>query len=109
MFERHGAKSILIARLIFPPFAVNLLAGTTQIRWRVFAVFDVTGSAAFTVSYILFGYFLGKRWKELEAWVGASMLYFILAGIALIGLAVIFRHLLARFVVRIVPKMRKRS
>jgi hypothetical protein len=61
-FKRHGAKAVLIARFIalFPPVAANLLAGMTTMAWRIF--FNLTGSAVYTISYILIGYFFGKQW-----------------------------------------------
>jgi len=81
-FKRHGAKTVFIARFIFvfPPVAANLLAGMAKIQWRTFLFYNVTGSAAYTISYILLGYFFGKKWKLLEAWLGPTALYLILAG-----------------------------
>jgi membrane protein DedA with SNARE-associated domain len=98
-FDRHGAKAVFIARFIaiFPPIAANLLAGMTKMSWRLFLFFNLTGSAASTIGYILIGYFFGKQWKQLEAWLGAAPLYLMMAAIILIVPAVIFRHSLARF------------
>jgi len=108
-FKRHGAKTVFIARFIalFPPVATNLLAGMTNIRWRIFLSFNLTGSAAYTIVYILLGYFFGKKWKLLQAWLGPTMLYVILVGIALIVLGIIFRHTLSRYVARLSSKGRK--
>jgi len=64
---------------------------------------------AYTISYILIGYFFGKKWKLLEAWLGPAGLYLILAGIALIVLGVIFRHSLSGFSARHFSKKRKRN
>lgn len=64
---------------------------------------------AYSICYILIGYFFGKQWKLLEAWVGPTALYLILAGIALIVVGVIFRHSLAEFLVRLFSKKRKRK
>jgi membrane protein DedA with SNARE-associated domain len=60
----------------------------------------LTGSAAYTTTYILIGYFFGKKWKQLEAWLGPTALYLIFAGIILIVLGVIFRHSLSKFSMR---------
>jgi membrane-associated protein len=97
--DRHGAKAVFITRFIaiFPPIAANLLAGMTKMPWRVFLFFNFTGSAASTILYILIGYFFGKQWKQLVAWLGAAPLYLILGGMVLIVPAVLFRHTLARF------------
>jgi membrane protein DedA with SNARE-associated domain len=105
-FDRHGAKAVFITRFIaiFPPIAANLLAGMTKMSWRLFLFFNLTGSAASTVLYILIGYFFGKQWKQLVAWLGAAPLYLTLGAIILIVPAVIFRHSLTRFWQRLFPK-----
>jgi len=110
-FKRRGAKSVFIARFIplFPPVAVNLFAGMAKMPWRIFLFYNLTGSAAYATSYILIGYFFGKTWKRLEAWLGPTALYLILAGIALIVLSVIFRHSLFGFLTRLFSKKRKRK
>jgi membrane protein DedA with SNARE-associated domain len=108
-FKRHGAKTVFIARFIalFPPVAANLLAGMTKMRWPHFLLFNLTGSAAYSVVYILLGYFFGKKWKLLRAWLGPTVLYVILAAITLIVLGIIFRHTLSGYVARLSSKGRK--
>ena len=78
-FKRHGAKTVFIARFIFlfPPVVVNLLAGMAKMPWRTFLFYNLTGSAAYTTTYILIGYFFGKKWKLLEAWLGPTAFYLI--------------------------------
>jgi membrane protein DedA with SNARE-associated domain len=68
-FKRYGAKAVFIARFIalFPPVAANLLAGMSKMRWREFLFYNLAGSVAYTIAYILVGYFFGKKWKQLEA------------------------------------------
>ena len=85
----------------------NLLAGMARMPWRTFLFYNLTGSAAYTASYILLGYFFGKQWKMLRAWLGPMPLYLILTGMVLIVLAVIFRHSLAGVWARYFPKKRK--
>jgi membrane protein DedA with SNARE-associated domain len=99
LFKRYGAKVVFITRFIalFPPVVANLLAGTTTMPWKVFLFYNLTGSAAYAVTYILIGFFLGKKWKLLEAWLGPTASYLILAGIGLIVLGVLFRHFLSMF------------
>ena len=110
-FERHGAKAVFIARfiLIFPPFAANLLAGMTKMRWPPFFFYNLTGSAAYSTTYILIGYFFGKRWKLLQAWLGPTWIYLIGAAAALIMVGVIFRRPLTRVFVRCFSKIRSRG
>jgi len=110
-FKRHGAKTVFIARFIalFPPVAADLVAGMAKMPWRIFLFYNLTGSAAYTTSYVLMGYFFGKQWKLLKAWLGPTALYLTLAGIALIVLGVIFRHSLSGFLARVSSKSRKRK
>jgi membrane protein DedA with SNARE-associated domain len=110
-FKRYGAKAVFIARFIalFPPAAVNLLAGMSKMPWHIFLFYNITGSGVYAISYTLVGYFFGKKWKLLEAWLGTMVLYLILAGIVLIVLGVIFRHPLSKFLARLFSKKRKRK
>ena len=110
-FKRHGAKSVFIARFIFlfPPVVANLLAGMTKMSWRTFLFYNLTGSAAYATTYILIGYFFGKKWKLLEAWLGPAALYLIFAGIILLVLGVIFRHSASGYWVRLFPRRRQRK
>jgi membrane protein DedA with SNARE-associated domain len=87
----------------------NLLAGMAKIPWRIYLFYNLTGAAAYTTSYILIGYFFGKKWKRLEAWLGPTALYLILLGVALIVLGVIFRHSLSKFLGRFWATKRERS
>jgi membrane protein DedA with SNARE-associated domain len=108
-FERHGPKTVFIARFIFlfPPVVVNLLAGMSKMPWRTFLFYNLTGSAAYSATYTLIGYFFGKKWKLLKASLGPTMLYLIFAGIILLVLAVFFRHTLAGFGTRLFSKKSK--
>ena len=110
-FKKYGAKAVFIARFIalFPPAAANLLAGTTTMRWRIFIFYNLTGSAVYTISYILLGYFFGKQWKLFESWLGPTALYLILAGMVIVVLGVIFGNSLSRFWERVCFKNRKRK
>ena len=111
VFKRYGAKAVFIARFIalFPPIAANLLAGTTTMRWRNFLFFNLAGSVAYTATYILIGFFFGKQWKLLQAWLGPTALYLILAGIALAIFGVIYRNFLVSCLVRRLGNKRKRK
>jgi membrane protein DedA with SNARE-associated domain len=110
-FKRHGAKAVFIARFIalFPPVVANLLAGMSKIRWGIFLFYNLTGSVAYTISYILIGHFFGKRWHLLQAWLGPTVLYLIVAGVVIIVAGVIFRDSLSKFWVRFFLKKGKRQ
>jgi membrane protein DedA with SNARE-associated domain len=110
-FKRHGAKTVFIARFIFlfPPVMANLLAGMSKMQWRTFLFYNLTGSAAYSTTYILIGYFFGKKWKLLEAWLGPTALYLILTVLVIVVLGVIFRHSLSGFLARLFPKNRQQK
>jgi membrane protein DedA with SNARE-associated domain len=105
-FKRHGAKTVFVARFIFlfPPVVVNLLAGISKMRWRTFLFYNLTGSAAYSTTYILIGYFFGKQWKLLEARFGPTTLYLIFAGLVIVILCGIFRHTIFEYWERLSPK-----
>jgi membrane protein DedA with SNARE-associated domain len=108
-FKRNGAKTVFIARFIalLPPVAANLLAGMAKMPWRVFLFYNLTGSAVYATSYILIGYFFGKKWKLLEAWLGPTALYLMVAGIVLVvALGVVFRRSLSEFWAGFFPRKR---
>ena len=110
-FKRHGAKAVFIARFIaiFPPVAANVLAGMTKMSWRTFLLYNLTGSAVYTAAYILVGYFFGKKWRLIEAWLGPTALYVILAGLTLIVIGVMCRHSLSGLLTRLFSKKRRRK
>ena len=110
-FKRHGAKAVFIARFIalFPPVVANLLAGMSKIRWGIFLFYNLTGSVAYTISYILIGHFFGKRWHLLQAWLGPTALYLIVAGLVIIVAGVTFRDSLSKFWVRFLSKKGKKK
>jgi membrane-associated protein len=61
-YEKHGGKTIFLARFVpfirtFAPF----VAGIGQMRYRRFALFNVTGGVAWVVSFTLAGYWFGNQ------------------------------------------------
>jgi membrane-associated protein len=65
-YEKHGGKAIVIAR--FVPLVrtfVPVIAGVAGMRYRDFAVFNITGGVAWVVSMTVGGYFLGSVFPEM--------------------------------------------
>lgn len=105
-FKRHGAKTVLLARFVpvLPTVVANLLEGTTTISWSTFQWLNLAGSAAYTIVYIVLGYFFGKKWQLLQAWLGTTARYSIIAGIAVIAIGLMFRNSILLLVERGSPK-----
>jgi len=60
-FERHGGKTIILARFIpvvrtFAP----LVAGVSEMSFSRFQLYNVTGAAAWVISLVTGGYFFGN-------------------------------------------------
>lgn len=72
-FERHGNKTILVARFItgLRVFAA-LLAGASKMPWRIFFVYNVAGAVLWSVVITTLGYLFGQSLPLLIKWVGRS-------------------------------------
>jgi membrane protein DedA with SNARE-associated domain len=81
-FEKHGEKTILIARFItgLRVFAA-IFAGASAMRWRVFFIYNVAGAILWAVIITTLGYLFGNSWPLLERWVGRTGLFMLLAGV----------------------------
>ena len=64
-FESHGDKTILVARFItgLRVFAA-LLAGSSRMQWRTFAIFNMLGAVLWSFGFVFLGYFAGERWRS---------------------------------------------
>lgn len=87
-FERHGNKTILVARFItgLRVFAA-LLAGASKMPWRVFIVFNVAGAVLWSVVITTLGYLFGQSLPLLIKWVGRSGTILLIAAVV-IGIVV---------------------
>jgi membrane protein DedA with SNARE-associated domain len=81
-FEKHGEKTILVARFItgLRVFAA-IFAGASAMRWRVFFIYNVAGAILWAVVITMLGYLFGNSWPLLERWVGRTGLFMLLAGL----------------------------
>lgn len=70
-FERHGAKAVLIGRLVpVVRSMISVPAGVERMRVAVFLPLTAIGSLAWNTLLIVAGYQLGERWHLVEASVG---------------------------------------
>jgi membrane-associated protein len=85
-FERHGAKTILMARFVpivrtFAP----IVAGIGSMRYRVFTMFNVVGGLLWGVGVTLLGFWLGKRYPSLKDRI--DLLAIVIVAVSLIPVA----------------------
>jgi membrane protein DedA with SNARE-associated domain len=69
-FERHGTKTVAVARFItgFRVFTA-LFAGASHMVWRQFLVFNAIGAIVWAAVISMVGYFFGSSWSLMERWV----------------------------------------
>jgi len=72
-FERHGAKTVFIARFITGLRVFGaVLAGGSGLPWRKFLFYNATGAIAWATAVAVAGYALAYSWETLERWIGRS-------------------------------------
>jgi membrane-associated protein len=69
-YEKHGAKAIILARFIpivrtfCPP-----VAGAARMRYRNYLSYDILGGLLWTLSTLLGGYFLARRFPNIDRYI----------------------------------------
>ncbi len=81
-FDRHGNKTIFVARFItgLRVFAA-LLAGASNMKWRVFLFYNVTGAVLWSIVITTLGYLFGQSLPLLVKWVGWSGTILLILGV----------------------------
>ena len=91
-FERHGAKTVFIARFVTGLRVFGaLLAGGSGLPWRKFLFYNATGAVVWASAIGAAGYLLAYSWETLERWIGRSGLI-ALALVAAIAVVVFVRY-----------------
>lgn len=90
-YERHGGKTIVLARFVpvirtFAP----LLAGVGKMPRQRFMAFNILGGSLWGSSMILIGYWLGKRIPHLDKYIDL-----VIIGIFALSILVALGHLLS--------------
>jgi membrane protein DedA with SNARE-associated domain len=84
-FEHHGPKTVFVARFITGLRVVGaLLAGGSGMHWNTFLVYNAAGAVAWSTTFGIVGYFLGKSWDLLERFVGGAGIAGLIAAVVLI-------------------------
>jgi membrane protein DedA with SNARE-associated domain len=81
-FNRYGNKTILVARFItgLRVFAA-LLAGASNMRWRVFVVYNVAGAVLWSTVIASLGFLFAHSLPLLVKWVGRTGTILLVVGI----------------------------
>jgi membrane protein DedA with SNARE-associated domain len=91
-FDKHGAKTVLIARFVTGLRVVGaVLAGASGLPWGRFLLYNATGAVAWATTFGAVGYFLAYSWETLEEWIGRSGLA-LLAVVAIIAVVAVLRR-----------------
>lgn len=87
-FEKHGNKSVVLARFIGPLRPViPFVAGLSRMRSREFFLYNITSAVLFAPTYVLFGYWFGRAWERARHLTGTVEVLFlglIVAGVAIL-------------------------
>lgn len=102
-FERHGAKTIVIARFVpivrtFAP----ILAGVGHMRYRTFVTFNVVGAFIWGIGVTTLGYFLGSVIPDIDRYLLPVIAVIIVLSL-LPGIIEIVRHRRREPVVEVEP------
>ena len=66
LFERHGAKTVFVARFIFGMRIITgPLAGVLRMPWKEFVLFNFLGAVCWVTVISSVGYLFGRHWQQL--------------------------------------------
>ena len=84
-FERHGNKTILVARFItgLRVFAGPLAGASRMMPWRVFLAYNIAGAILWSIVITLLGYFFGQSLPLLVKWLRLSGTILLIAAIVI--------------------------
>jgi undecaprenyl-diphosphatase len=91
-FTRHGAKTVFLGRFIalLRTWAA-LLAGTAQMPYGVFTLYNVIGGITWAALFGMLGYVFGRSLPLLERYIGQASLAAVLLVALTVGLALAWR------------------
>src|ERR671914_318775 len=99
-FARHGGRAVFLARFVAGLRVFGaLVAGTSQMRWGKFTLYNVLGGTAWASAVISLGYFLWASISLVEHWVGRASLLLL----AVLALALLLRWAYRRVTRRLGP------
>ncbi len=78
-YDKHGGKTIILARFmpVIRTFA-PLVAGTAEMPYKKFAMFNIVGGVLWVMSMTLIGYFIGSSVPNIEKHIGILVIFVVL-------------------------------
>jgi membrane protein DedA with SNARE-associated domain len=96
-FSKYGSAVVLVARFVDGLRQLNgIIAGTTDMRWRRFIVFNAIGATLWTATWVSLGYFAGDRITSIYRVITEFGLYALGIVVITIAVALIGKRLLRR-------------
>ena len=90
LFDRHGARTVFIARFVTGLRVFGaLLAGASGLRWPKFLFYNATGAVVWSTFFGLVGYALAYSWDTLERWVGGTGLVALVVVVVVVAVSVV--------------------
>lgn len=71
-----------------------LTAGSSKVKYSVFALYAYSGGLLWSFTFVLFGYFFGKKWTHLVERIHGNILLVILIGLLMLLSWVIYKYII---------------
>lgn len=87
-FQQRGGLSIFLTRFLVTGIAspVNIIAGTSNISFRTFLIYDLAGESIWVVGYGGLGYLFGNQWEVVSEFI--SSFGGLIIGLVLLGVGI---------------------
>jgi len=70
-----------------------ITAGSAKIKYSVFALYAYTGGLVWSFTFVLLGYYFGKKWTIMVERIHGNILFIILVGILIIAIGIIYKYI----------------
>ncbi len=92
-FSRYGGRAVFFARFVAGLRVVGaLVAGTNQMPWGRFALYNALGGIAWATAAVSLGYFLWASVSLVEHWVGQVSIVLVAAVVVGLALRWVYRR-----------------
>jgi membrane protein DedA with SNARE-associated domain len=90
-FERHGGAVVLFARFVVVLRQLNgIVAGTMGMNWWRFLIYNAAGAALWVGFWAGLAYNLGRRFREIMAWMSSLEPIVVIIAVAAIAVVLVY-------------------